>query len=492
MPVKTTISNWLLPRLQDVFFLAIFVGVLALGQRLLNTDGDLPRHLAMGRRILQTGSVPATEPFAYPYFGSLYVSHEWLAELILFIVYNAAGLVGIVLLSAALLACTFTLLYAELSAHLNLRLPVLVLVAWGAAASSLNWIARPHLFSMLFLAIWLVWAGRLERGEKFAIWPFPVLMIVWSNLHGEFIAGILVMLAYTAGAAWDYLAERSAARFVSLKKFVQVLLLSGLATFFNPGGFSPWLAMFSFVSNRYLMSRMAEANPPDFSQPGFYILLALLAFSIVLLAIKKERLSAGQAFLLAGFSAMSLIAARNIHLYGVVAPFVLASAAGGLITFAPMTRLEHALQRIESRLAGVLWPVLVLLSFSVFFLANAPARQAYHFDNSFFPVQAVQWLETHPQPGNLFNNLDWGGYLELKLWPAHPAFVDSVVDKSGTLTREFETAATASDGWQAILVRYNVAWVILPPGSPLVVRLAADPGWATVYSDATATILSRK
>ncbi|HSO14155.1 MAG TPA: hypothetical protein VLT51_17390 [Anaerolineales bacterium] len=51
--MRLLIKHFLLPRLQDVFFLVIFLMVLIFGSRMLNLDGDLPRHLAAGRLILE-------------------------------------------------------------------------------------------------------------------------------------------------------------------------------------------------------------------------------------------------------------------------------------------------------------------------------------------------------------------------------------------------------------------------------------------------------
>ena len=96
------------------------------------------------------------------------------------IIFNALfllGLAGIVVMLAFLLAATFTLLYNKLSSRLNVRLLTLMLIAWGAGATSLNWAVRPHLVSMLLLAVWLIWADELRRGEKIPVWRFPVLML---------------------------------------------------------------------------------------------------------------------------------------------------------------------------------------------------------------------------------------------------------------------------------------------------------------------------
>ena len=487
---KTTIIKFLLPRLQDVLFVVVFTTALIFGQRMLNLDVDLPRHLLTGKYILQTGTVPITEPFVYPYEDSSYVSHEWLADIIFYVVYYSAGLTGIVLLSATLLAATFSYLYATAVSRTNIRLPALLLVAWGAAATSLNWATRPHLFTMLFLSIWLSWMDSLARGNKIPLWRFPLFMVLWSNMHGEFIAGFLVLIAYATGYTWDYFFARGSTQPGLGGKMWLILLLSFLASLANPYGLRPWTTMLGFVNNSYLMSRMAEANSPDFHQAHFLVLLGLLAFSMILLAINQTRLSTGKAFLLAGFSAMSLMATRNIHLYGIVAPFVLAEVVSWSTEIRWLKRSEEILGRIEDQLRGVVWPLVTTLAFCLVLLLGTGSR-IFQFSPLFFPVSAVDWLEGHPQEGRMFNDLNWGGYIAFHLWPEQRVFVDSMSDVTGEITRQYETVITTRKGWEDVLLQYDIQWMIVPVESDIVKILQTNAYWDILYADRLTIILGR-
>jgi len=138
--MKPNPSLSLLPRIQDVFFISIFVAALLVGQKMLNLDGDLPRHLLNGKYILENHKTPTTELFIYPYLNRLNVSHasEWLSDTLFYSIYLYADLAGLVVLAAVLLASTFTLLYRHLSTRLNLRIPTLAITAWGTVATSMN------------------------------------------------------------------------------------------------------------------------------------------------------------------------------------------------------------------------------------------------------------------------------------------------------------------------------------------------------------------
>jgi hypothetical protein len=113
------------------------------------------------------------------------------------------------------------------------------------------------------------------------------------------------------------------------------------------------------------------------------------------------------------------------------------------------------------------------------------------FDPAFYPVDAVNWLKANPQPGNVFNNFDWGGYLIFNLWPDKKVFIDGQTDVYGEeLTRKYEQVITLSENWQDVLLEYDVRWAILPPSWPLGSALG-KAGWREVYRDNTAAIYSR-
>jgi hypothetical protein len=267
------------------------------------------------------------------------------------------------------------------------------------------------------------------------------------------------------------------------------LILSLAASTLNPGGAGSWFSVLGFVNNSYLMSRMAESNPPNFQLPELRIFFLLLIFSIFLLTVKRNSLSSGQGFLLAGFSAMSLMAFRNVHLYGVVAPFVLAEALTDLKRLPLVNRLEATLAQVEERDGGAAYPVVTALVLGALVLLSPISKALYRFEPQTFPVGAVRWLEANPQPGRMFNDLNWGGYLELNLYP-QKTFVDSVADVTGEVTAEYETVLTLAPGWEEILHKYTVDWVLLPVNSALTQELAKQ-GWRELYRDETAVIVRK-
>ena len=47
------------------------------------------------------------------------------------------------------------------------------------------------------------------------------------------------------------------------------------------------------------------------------------------------------------------------------------------------------------------------------------------------------------------------------------------------------------DGWENILDRYDVRWVLFPSASSFTRALERTPGWDVAYQDRVATVLKR-
>ncbi len=478
---------YMLPRLRDVLFMAVFFAALLLGPRMLNMDGDLPRHMAIGRYVLQGNLPPVNDIFSHTVPGAPFAPHKWLSGVLFYLAYLVFEERGMVLLSATALAATFTIIYVRGGGQAGVRLPFFLLVGYGAVLTSLHWIVRPHIFTMLLFALWLVLTDKLSRGEKVNLWSFAALMLLWNNIHGEYLAGFLLTGAYLAGWVWDFLFEREKAPLETGKRLAMAAALSALVTLLNPISVRAWGTVTGWLGNEYLMARTDETIPPNFAEPKFLVLLVFLSLSLFLLAIKRERLHTGAAIALAGFTVMTLTSARNIHFYGVIAPFVLAGTLQGSLAIPLVQRYESLFAQVESRARGIVWPVLSVI-LGIFLLIFSPLREVERFSPAFFPVQAVQWLKENPQEGEMFNPFDWGGYLSFYL-PEKKVFIDSQGDVYGeAFIRKYERVITLAPGWQTILEEYNVRWALVNADWPLAHALAAA-GWKEVYRDETAVVL---
>ncbi len=492
---RVGIVRFVLPRVRDVVFIAVFLGVLLLGERMLNTDADLGRDLTVGRYILSSGQIPVNDILSFTKAGQLRPPYEWLAQVSFAIGYHLLNLNGVVLASALVIAAAFVIVYEDAARRSHAPVLALLITLSAAVASSLHWLSRPHIFTFAFLAIWLCWLERLrsEHKHKTRLWLFPLLMLVWANTHGGFVFGFLAWAAYVAGWLWGQ--WRGTARATVGADLLIVGATSLVASAITPALWHNWDAV---LNNRsaFILSHTIETLPPNLAQPGVWPFVGFLVLALLLLLLRWRQVDASHCILLAGFSALALIMARNIPLFVIASAPIMAEW-----TRQTFDRLELWLD-IEAKIGGldrvlrgnVLPVIVVLVAAGLFAFQNFDSKTTfYDFSSRVFPVQAADWLESHPVQGHMFNDFNWGGYLLYRLWPAQRVFIDSQSDFYGeALVRQYESIAAGDPNWESELRHYTVNWIIVPSRSALAARVRGNPAWAVVYEDNLAVIFEQK
>ena len=476
---------------------------------MFNVDGDLGRHITIGEYILDTGDIPTSDIFSHTMEGETLTPHEWASQVVFGLLHRVAGLDGVVWFCALLIAATFTLVYKQAARRSGLILISLGMATLAAASASLHWLTRPHLFTMFFVTIWVIGLERIRWGNPIGRWYFPVVMLLWVNLHGAYIAGFVIWGIYLVGEITNEVFKleengevHSApqVRRTSLAKNYGVAGgLSFLVTFLNPSGWHIWETSLGYLGNRYLVSHTAEYLPPNFHDPSTWPFLVMILTSLVILGLNRRRISAISLLMLGGWTAMSLYSVRNVPLYAIVVAPILAEIAAREINTAHVlvgfTALQMRLMKVETSLRGFFWPLIFVLLFGFTayngFVLDFEQR-GNHFYKEVFPVEAVDWLVENQQSGRMFNYFPWGGYLLYRSWPSEHVFIDGQTDFYGeALTREYEQVITLVGDWERILDKYQVSWVLMPSESLLARELRSDTAWLEVYSDSTASILVR-
>ena len=489
--------KYILPKLQDIFFISILLGVILLGPKTLNADGDLGRHLTVGNYILLARSIPTKDLFSNTRYGESLTPHEWLAEVSFAAANRLLGLDGVVILEGLIIAITLIIVFRDSLERGKSYFVAGCLTFWAAAASSLHWIARPHLFTFLFLATWTIAIRKVATGKQFPLWVPPAIMLIWANTHGAFITGFVVWGCYLIGAIWNYHKSHGSGERKIISSLVIVGAISLLATLVNPAGWRLWATTFGFLQNSYLVGHTVEYFPPDFHNPGTYPFLLMIGFMVWLMGRSWNKVSIAEGLLLSCWVILGLFSARNIPLFAIVSAPIL---AGYLSTVQAKSktiyRIDNVITATDTKLVGVIWPAIVIVVL-VILSSSGRLNQITHakneFDKSSFPVAAVDWLTIHPQTGKMFNYFTWGGYLLFRLWPEQRVFIDGQTDFYGEgLTREYEALISQSPGWESLLDKHDISWVIVPPNSALGTKMQEDPNWSIVYQDETAVIAKRK
>ena len=250
--------------------------------------------------------------------GRPFIAFEWGSEVVYALAYRAAGLAGVAVLSGLVLALTYALVARFLIRRGGDPLLAYFVSMVAAVLSAAHWLARPHLFTMLAVVLLL---ELLERRGRRTLWPYFVLFVVWTNLHGGFFYGCITIAIYAVGELLEarfWLGAARAEWIARARHHLAALGVAILASLVNPNGFRNLAHVTGFFGNRFLRQTQEFLSPDFHTINGKIFLLALLAV-MAILAFTRRRPTLPVLLVLLANVAFSLISQRNIELFALVA-----------------------------------------------------------------------------------------------------------------------------------------------------------------------------
>jgi hypothetical protein len=502
-----------LPSLTDFAFLmpiAFLFGRLD-GVHTLLSDGETGWHIRTGDWILANHLVPTRDLFSFSKPGGVWFAWEWLSDVIFAALNRMGGLRSVVLFSMLLLAVTFVVLFRLVLRRCN---PVvgIVITMVAAATSSVHWLARPHLFTLFFLALFYFVLERAREGQRrTAGIPYfvllPLVTILWTNLHGGFLAGIAMAATYGAGEllAAVFSANPAARRpaLLRARTYSATALACLAASLVNPYGYHLQVHLFQYLRDPYTAQHITEFFTLSFHHPVAIFFEGLLAASAVSAFWYASRGRFTESLLLLSWGHAGLLMARHIPLFAIVAAPLVAGAVQTWLTRLPHFEVAEWLRTAGARFNGIVaktaetdalprWHVVsaaaVALVAALLYAPSPPPAFRAEYDPKSFPVAATEVLRRDPS-ARIFTHDEWGDYLIFRLYPKVRVFIDGRSDYYGD---DFETQCldvlNVNYDWEKILNGFGVDTILLPRSAPLAGVLKETSRWRVVYDDGAALI----
>jgi hypothetical protein len=513
------LSRWvsLVPSLSDLAFL---IPILVLfwcttGVGWLLTDSDTGWHIRAGEWMLKNGRVPTADLFSFTKFGQPWFAWEWLSDVLMAAMHSRFGLGGIVVSSLVLLGATSVCVYRSAVEESEYRLIAIVLTGLAVAASTIHWLARPHLVTPLFTGIFCCLLNRVERrgNDRRLLLLLPALTVLWVNLHGGFFVGIVLLITYAMGTAGEELAHgtrRSA--WIRAQKYLLTAGACGVASLVNPYGYRLHVHVAQYLGASFYFERISEFQSVDFHSftAAYFEILLVLAIAAAAWHLGTERLI--QVLLLLSWSHLALFSVRNIPIFAVVSTPGIGLAMRDWLRVVDSHwalhwrgRLSAGLAEVETGLEAIangrnrsrrhLAPCVAVLALG-WFVFHPGRMRALHadFDRTRFPTEATTFLsDTGPVPAvRLYSSWQWGGYLIYRLWPSVPVFDDGRTDFYGPpFVLEGLRVWEVRPDWAEILARYRVNAALVPVDSALGTVLSERADWKLVYADRVALMFMK-
>lgn len=167
---------------------AIFGAFLFLGH--VPVDSDLWWQLKTGTMLYESGEILSKDPFSFATSARTWINHQWLAQYLLGFLYDHFGNQGFFFLRGFVFVVTLLAFY--FSAWLASRNTLVILATtlfFFAPILNFYLNLRPRAFVFLFLTL-LVLVHQLARfRSQFAVWAYPLIIILFVNIHGGFVLG---------------------------------------------------------------------------------------------------------------------------------------------------------------------------------------------------------------------------------------------------------------------------------------------------------------
>lgn len=466
-------------------------------------DSDTGWHIRTGEKILNTAQLPRTDPYSFSRAGEPWFAWEWGSDAIIGAAYKIAGLSGVVwIFVLAIAAVTWFWFRLHWALGGNFLLACL-LTSPMLSTTNLHWLARPHVFSWIFILVLLAAfeTARVQFTWKNAV-TIGVVAALWANLHASFFFLPMLAVLYAFGhlirpLLWnlDRELEWKTARWFGL---AAVAAFAG--TLINPYGLGLHAHLLEYLSDSELLDRVGEFQSFNFHVDGSAQILLMLGIAAAggVLALAQKKVP--QFLLAVVLLGAALRSARGLP----IAAIALLPIANGAITDAlrrardlrPLLRrrlqaflaYSDRLRLLDARHSGLaLAPVFALLAFAWLRVPLIASHTGFSVTD--FPVYAAGELTLLPQNIRLLAPDKYGGYLIYRFAGTRKVFFDGRSDFYGSgFMKQYIRLVEVRPGWRDLVARWGFTHALLPVDYSLVPALEQS-GWKVLFRDDVAVLL---
>ena len=389
------------------------------------SGNDFWWHVKVGEYVLDNGAVPATDIFSW-YGTELsieWTAHEWLADVVYYLIHNTLGQIGIFLFSVGSAVALYWCLWRESRKHHSQNILITGLFfSLFAVLSSLFFYGRPHVFSyfLLFCELKLLYDFTENQASK-KIFLIPLLAVLWSNLHGgsSNMAYIVCIIFLVCGLCKFSVGRIEADRLgkSAIAKLSVVTLLSIVGILINPVGLKVLIYPYVNLSDDLSMTLISEWAAPDAKIIGNLILyfLPIVVMTIGLISEKKRVRFVDLAVMLA-FLFLFFRSARFIILWYIAATFY-------AFRYIPFMKVKEITRLSEKISIGAL--ALLLIVPTVFGISETiKTHKAGELISTVISDTAIEKIKDDA-PKRIFNDYNLG---EALIYNDIPVFFDARAD----------------------------------------------------------------
>ena len=444
------------------------------------TDSDFGWHFRYGQYFMETGKFLRENTLTYYLPGYVWNNSYGLYQIFTYSIYKVFGFLGLSLANSILFVFSFVFFYKINPKLLKTNLILfLFIILFGINVFGIGF--RAQEFSFLFLILEFFLLKKSEENSKYFIFFIP-LFILWVNIHGGFILGVIVLSAYLVNQIFGK-------NFKKAYLTTVFLIISVLATFINPYGINVYAEDIRHISTpmKLLIAEWLE--------PILIFKLLILGFLLgcIYIAVRaKNKFKLFWLILLLVFSYLAFTAKRNLPFFALVTTLSLINLKGDIFK-----RFEDSILAKKITIPLLLLFIVFLLGFQIPKTFDITLNWKSYCTKGLlpYPCKAVDFIKKNNIQGtNVFSSYEWGGFLEWQL-PNYKFFVDGRTP--AWKTPEGKSPYTvyleliqAQPGYQERFEKYHTNWLLIGANTFLDIELQNNKNspWKEVYRDSISVI----
>lgn len=433
-------------------------------------NADVWMNLRVAEDIIAAGEIPDVDQYSAVAANRPLIVHEWLSTFIFYGIYKIGGGQALSVCRALMMLAMLLLLWFSLEKRARsfiLTIPILALVAYLILERVF---VRPHIFTLLFLCVWIFalehW--RRDRRKRYLIILVP-LQVLWANLHGGYLIALVIGSMMTGTTALLVLCPSWSTderyTWSDVATFTVLTLACLAASFINPHGLK--LVKFSLTvgfASDYFKEFVYEWGSPladkyRYRAYGFDVALSvfILMWLGLLLNVKRRPLLDAVIALLA--TVLTVQAIRFISLIGILGFAVTVRAWLAVADKGIRSPFVQRRPIPEVALGAVILASILIYGFPY---DNSTHRRIGWGFGGRLPFETVAFLTQQNMAGNIFNDYADGAFLIHHLAPKIRPVMDPRIDIYGIdLTQEYFSSRDDPIKFFQYLNKYNVSLILL-------------------------------
>ena len=522
-------------------FLSIIVAIFTICIVYKTLQNDTFFNIAIGKHLLENG-IDMKEHFTWADDDLYYTHSHWLFDIIVYLIYNASGFLGIYI-TTIILSCLISITLFLLSSK-NSKSPVMGFLITLMSVYIIKdcFTPRSQIISFFFFIIEIYCIEKFIDTSKF---KYALILIVGSilvaNIHAATWPLILILFLPYIGASCcnlltskfiytqciknlekkikklpetskkideykkdieDYkriIAERKSEyanykiirkEHYNTKKLIILMIIISLTGFITPIHGTPYTYIFkSMFGPSNFENGIISINYINEMQPVIPLSnLAFLLFTILFIAVLAflpSKIKTEHGLLIAGLYVMSLTSVRYVYLLIFLGCYVLTDILSNVVNLLIPDDME-----ILNKIINLPITFIVLLILVVPFTTSQLIKkyEVNYVKESLYPTKTVEYIKENIDYKNMrvYNSYNFGSYLMLH---DIPVFIDSRLDvycsefNDTDIFKDYIQASHGDVHYDDVFDKYDFTHILLYKDELLYRYLIKDISYDVIYED---------